>query len=225
MLKLIIIDLDDTIINYSYAHSIAFAKLINAISIYSKLSEDLLIETYKSIKKNLHTTYDNKYTRHDKLLQIKLLCNTLKISNIKIITEFHNLYESEYVNNISLQSNCTEFLNFCKNNKIKVSIMTNNLLNIQMKVCNKLELYNYIDNLFTSNEFIYEKPHHESLKYILEYYNVNKDEVIIIGDSIECDIAFGKNNDIQTIYYDNKNSEIMFTKIIENIKSIYKCFK
>lgn len=220
MLKLIILDLDDTIINYTYANTIAFNTLIDTISDNIKMNNDEIINIHKKIKKNLYKIYDNQFVRHDKLLQIKLLCNELKINSLCDILELYQLYENTYLNNISLHEKCIEFLEICNKKNIKTVILSNNLLDIQLKVCNKLGLDNYINSLFTSHEFFYEKPDNESLMYILNYYNVKNQEVIIIGDSIKNDIQLGINNNIKTILCDNISNKTSFENCINIINSI-----
>lgn len=200
MFKLIIIDLDDTIVNYSYANKIAFNLLIEELYKHTKNSS--LSVKHKEIKDKLYFDYDNKFIRHDKLLQLKLLCNDIGIKDFCLIQNLYELYEKTYLDNLSINDECFKFLNSCLDNNLKVCIMTNNLLSIQLKVCNKFGLNKLIDALFTSNEFMFEKPHEDCLNYIINYYGYNKNEILIIGDSIENDIQWGKNNGIKTILCD-----------------------
>ena len=220
MLKLVIIDLDDTIINYTEAHNIAFDILIQQITKYSTCDYATIIQKHKDVKSKLYNQYDKQFIRHDKLLQLKLLCNELHIRDTKIISELYNVYETTYIDNITIHNKCMYFLHLCRNNNIKVSIMTNNLLPIQLKVCNKLNLNELVDAIFTSNEFFYEKPHHECLHYILNYYGCTNDETLIIGDSIENDIKWGQTNDVKSILCDNKSEETSFQTCINYVESI-----
>lgn len=212
MFKLIIIDLDDTIVNYTYANKMAFDLLLKELSVISNHTIQYLVEKHKEIKHKLYQSYDKQFIRHDKLLQLKLLCNNLGIRDIKIIQNLYDKYETNYLDNLTLYDKCFEFLNLCMNKGIKVSIMTNNLLPIQLKVCNKFGLN--IDTLFTSNEFIFEKPHEDCLNYIINYYGYNKSNILIIGDSIENDINWGKNNDVKTFLCDNKSKETSFYSLL-----------
>jgi len=200
MFKLIIIDLDDTIVNYSYANKIAFDLLMEELYKHTKNSS--LSVKHKEIKDKLYIDYDNKFIRHDKLLQLKLLCNDIGIKDFCLIQNLYELYEKTYLDNLSINDECFKFLNSCLDNNLKVCIMTNNLLSIQLKVCNKFGLNKFIDALFTSNEFMFEKPHEDCLNYIINYYGYNKNEILVIGDSIENDIQWGKNNGIKTILCD-----------------------
>jgi putative hydrolase of the HAD superfamily len=220
MLKLVIIDLDDTIINYMYAHSIAFDNLMHKISCEFNVDYNTLMNFHKNIKNKLYIDYDKQFIQHDKLLQLKLLCNELKINDVSKILELYELYETSYLSNLSLHENCIDFFKFCNSNNIRIAIMTNNTLHIQLKVCNKFNISKYIDFVLTSNEFLYEKPHTECLQYILNKYNVKNDEVLIIGDSELNDIQWGINNNIKTFLCDHKSSDTTFEasiKLIENL--------
>jgi HAD superfamily hydrolase (TIGR01549 family) len=220
MLKLVIIDLDDTIINYSQANSIAFQNLFNELQKLSNTKYEDIIRFHKDIKNNLNILYNNQFICHDKLLQIKLLCNRLKINDIIVMSNLYDIYEKTFLDTIKLHHKCCEFLQLCKTKNIKVCIITNNLLHIQLKVFEKLNLNYLVDTMFTSNEFFYEKPHKESLEYILNHYEVSKNETIIIGDSIANDIAWGEINGINTILCDNKCKQTSFYNCIDYIMNL-----
>ena len=44
------------------------------------------------------------------------------------------------------------------------------------------------------------KPHAPILDYCLEYFGLNKEEVILIGDNLETDISLGTNHGVETIF-------------------------
>ena len=194
--KVIILDFDDTLINYSEAHTISFNNLLNIMSTIHNINKNHIYDIYSFIKKNLYKLHDGKYNRHDKLLQIKLMCNELKI---KDSYKYYKIYKNKYKENIKLYDDCIPFFERCNKNNIKLCIMTNNLLEIQLELYEKFKLDQYIDMIFTSNEFCFEKPHIESLKYIMEYYKIyNKNDIVIIGDS-DTDIKYGTLNGVKSL--------------------------
>ena len=226
MYKLLIIDLDDTIVNYTSAHKTAFDNAINYISEQCNYQVEDIISTHTRVKKELYEKYDKRYNRHDKFLQFKLLCNQLKITHMATIQKIYEIYENTYLNNIKLHENCIEFLQLCNSKNMVLCIMSNNLLDIQLKVCIKLELDKFINGnqgctLFTSHEFTYEKPHEEPLEYILNYYNVKKEEVLIVGDSISNDIDWGVKNNIATFLCDHTSPDTSFESCIRFINQCY----
>jgi FMN phosphatase YigB (HAD superfamily) len=86
---------------------------------------------------------------------------------------------------------------------------------IQLKVCKKLKIN--VDALFTSNEFMYEKPDIDSLEYIMNFYDVSNNDILIIGDSIATDILWAKNKNVKALICDNKTQETSFENCIKYI--------
>jgi HAD superfamily hydrolase (TIGR01509 family) len=196
----VLLDIDDTLIDYTKAHQIAFNALLDEVSQFTGHSKVYLNEIFKNIKKQLYERYSQRYNRHDKVLQIKLFCQELKIYSISITSQWINHYETVYLEHIECLDNTLLLLKHCKKEKISVILMTNNLLPIQLKVFQKFELEELVLTMLTSHEFTYEKPHPESLEYILQEFNIQPKEAIVIGDS-PSDIAWGESRGIRGILY------------------------
>ena len=83
MLKLVIIDLDDTIINYMYAHSIAFENLMHKISSEFNVDYKLTDNYYiKDLQKNIKEKFEKN--KKDWLNAYYYLTNS-KFSDLKKI--------------------------------------------------------------------------------------------------------------------------------------------
>lgn len=159
--KLVICDMDETIVNYDEAHKCA----LDAIGI-----------NLTTAKRELYNKFDKLYLRHDKLLQIK---HSLEITDPVHVYEVYQKYLDTYINTITYKPGAKQFLDTCK---LPVVIMSNNDTLLQLKVIQKLGIK--CTELFTSHEFLYDKPYGESLEVILKKYTVTKDDVLNIGDSI-----------------------------------------
>lgn len=203
----VLLDIDDTLIDYSMAHKKAFESLLEEVSEYTNQSKEYIKETFDKVKKELYERYPQRYNRHDKVLQIKLFCQALHIHSIPTIIKWIEHYERVYLENIVCFNNTVMLLEYCKRNGIKVILMTNNLLPIQLKVFDKLKLEKLVYTMFTSHEFIYEKPHPQSLKYILREFKIQPEDAIVIGDS-ESDVVWGEICGIRSILY-NKEMDLI----------------
>ena len=64
---------------------------------------------------------------------------------------------------------------------------------IQIKKLEKLNADKFIDFLVTSEEVGFEKPNKEIFELALKKMNLEKDQVIMIGDSLEKDVIGAKN--------------------------------
>ena len=159
--KLVICDMDDTIVNYKEAHKYALEQIGLDLS---------------PARDELYKMFDGMFLRHDKLIQIK---NTLKTTYPKEIYKVYKKYRQAYINKIDYMPNAKQFLETCK---LPLVIMSNNNLDLQLEVIDKLDIK--CTELFTSNEFLYDKPDKTSLEFIMNKYNVNVNDIISIGDSI-----------------------------------------
>lgn len=71
--------------------------------------------------------------------------------------------------------------------------------------------------MFFSEDIGISKPQKEFFNYCFEYLNnPEKDDVILIGDSISADIIGGNNYNVKTIWF-NKNNE----KCLDDVKPTY----
>lgn len=208
MIRWILLDIDDTLIDYTSAHQTAFQQLLKRVQELTQLPLDLLEESYYIIKKRLYQRFHNQYPRHDKLLQIKLFCNHLNIYSIQTIQELCEEYESVYLKEVQCFEGTIPFLEECRSKGLEVILMTNNLLPIQMKVFEKMGFEKYVKTMLTSHEFTYEKPHPESLLYIMDKFKIRPEEAIVIGDS-QSDLAWGQSVGIRSILCEPKKESLV----------------
>lgn len=173
-MKLIICDFDDTIVDYTTAHKLALDAAFESIC----LPMELLKKEHSLAKKYLYETFPNMFVRHDKLLQFKIMFERLGVSDPMKVYDAYLVYEKEYLEKIAYRPGMKQFI---EESRVPIVVMTNNTLEIQIKVIKKLDMK--VAEIFTSNEFFYEKPDSVSLGHILEKYNVEPSEALVIGDS------------------------------------------
>ena len=175
-MKLVIFDLDDTLVSYTESHTLALDKTFMYIcETYSHINLNDLRTTFLNERKKAHDTFTS-FVRHDKLVQLKWTLQKFGITNP---LDFYTVYHNEYLKNIEWRKGAKELFEEFDVPKV---IMSNNNLQLQLEVCKKLNID--VDYIFTSNEFVHEKPHPESLQYILSLYNVEPHEAYVIGDSL-----------------------------------------
>ena len=72
--------------------------------------------------------------------------------------------------------------------------------NFQAKKLHALKLDKFIDFLVTSEEALFEKPHSAIYELAINKMNLNKNDVIMIGDSYDKDIVGAKNAGIRSLH-------------------------
>jgi HAD superfamily hydrolase (TIGR01549 family) len=159
--KLTVYDMDDTLVTYSRSNANAMKGVLAVIP----------AGVFAEAKKEIYEEFPESFVRHDKLVQIKRALS--KLGRVNEALDIYTKYEEEYVEDIELLR--------IPNPKFKSVIMSNNNLKLQLKVASKLGIQ--VEEIFTSNEFVREKPDPDSLAYIASKYGVSPSEILVIGDS------------------------------------------
>lgn len=181
--SVIMVDLDNTLFNYSYAHNAALDKTLS--------NYNISLEEYKESNLNIKKR-DLNANHHKKELYFKDLCERLKLP-LSATLDMYELYEEVFHKN--LKADLTIFnmiLNAKRENKCVLAI-TNYYIIPQLKKLNISGFLTYIDYMITSEEFEIEKPNKRLFDRAMELTSTtNLKEVIMFGDSIVDDMtSFG----------------------------------
>ena len=213
--KLVLMDLDDTLFDYSKAEKLAFRNTFEEMGFFeeSKMEKDKRERIYKEIKErykviNLQLWKDLENGVVDK--------NRLKVVRFeKIIDEFDLKYSSEKMSEIYLKKlgegifpfEATEKLCKYLHSKYKVGIITNGIKEVQYPRIKNSVIAKYIDKIIVSDEVGVNKPDKKIFEHAVNYFGIlDKNEVIMIGDSLGADIKGGQNSGIDTCWVNLKNN-------------------
>ena len=208
---LLIFDLDGTLIESKkdIINSFNFAFKKNQLSL---INETFFLENASRgskffIKKNLKKKNINK-----------TLIN-------KINTDFINHYSKNCTKNTVCKKGLKKFLKKTKNKFINI-ISTNKKKIIAEKICKKLKIFQYFEEIFGSDTLLNKKPSKKHLDEILKKYNFKKSKVVIFGDS-EVDYKLSSHYKIKYIlmkngYTSKKYSEINHNLLINDYKNLLK---
>lgn len=203
----IIFDFDDTLVDYTFGNRCAMQKMFDYICARNPgVSMERLTRAFADAKQRCYDTFDRMFARHDKLLQLKMCCNILGIHNPSDILEYYGIYKDTYLKNVRLCPYVIEVLSTCKEKGVHVIVMTNNTLQIQLEVAKKLNIERYIDQFYTSNEFLLEKPDVASMEHILGTIPPEEHgRTIVVGDS-KSDMDWAATRGITGIMCDRANT-------------------
>jgi|TARA_Y100000385_G_scaffold236803_1_gene251079 phosphoglycolate phosphatase len=138
------------------------------------------------------------------------------------------LFLSHYTKNIDddskLYNNVKETLVFLKDNNIKLSVCTNKDETLSRTLLEKLDVLHLFDYLAGAHTFEKRKPHPMPILKTLEYLNMNKDEAVMIGDSIT-DLKSAQGAEIPIVlvdygYTDNKDIYNEADLVISNFSNL-----
>lgn len=198
MFKYVLIDIDDTIIDFYKSSEDSLRKMF-AIKGYP--FNDDTMEIYHKVNLPLwKQVTEGKMTVDElRLIRFNEVFKALGIEGDGV--EFENMYKEHLTQTSFLMPYADELLKYLKS-KYKVYAASNAYYNQQynrLKLAGVLELF---DGIFTSHEIGAEKPRPEFFEHCLkELGNPDTSEVIMIGDNLKADIEGAKNLGISGIWY------------------------
>ncbi len=203
MKRILLIDLDNTLIDFNECarHSIidAFEKLGFD---YSPVVFDTFIEENIKIWKRLE---------RGEITKPQLRANRWNIILARLGIEFDGTILEEMFENGVAQGayavpGAYDLLDYLKD-KYEMYIVSNGFRYVQESRLKIGDFNKYFNKIFVSEDIGIPKPAKEFFDYCFEGLgNPDKNEVLLIGDSLSADIKGGNDYDIDTIWF-NKNGE------------------
>ena len=142
-----------------------------------------------------------------------------KVSDEKIkknmVSEFIDYYGKNIINESTLINGVKEFLRWCKNENISMSVCTNKTEHLAVDLLKKIGIYDYFEYVAGHNTFEYCKPDPRHLTTIIEILDGDIKKSLMIGDS-ETDANAAKAADIPVILLENGYTEKNTTEIYHN---------
>lgn len=201
MYKLVILDLDNTLIDFDVMehkslvacfkkHQLPFEqKYLNA---YSAINDRLWagLEKGEYEKKAILTLRFKKWLDHFKLEGNPVLMNEDYLGQMATYAEFID--------------GAKPLLDYVKD-KYKVVMITNGVDKVQQKKIEKTGIRDYFDCIIVSDHVGHHKPSIEIFEYMMRLVgDFKKEEMIILGDSLTSDIQGGINFSIDTCWFNKK---------------------
>lgn len=214
MYKFLIFDLDDTILDFKKAESLAIKEFFNFLNV---LDVEKYYKKYVEINENLWRMLEREEITREYLTN-KRFEKTFKyfkkdVDGKKLAKEYKN-FIGKY--GISLDG-ADLFLEKIKDD-FEMYIATNGLFEIQKNRLKNSSVKKYFKDVFISEKIGFLKPKYEFFKYIEKNIkNFKKEKAVMIGDNLFSDIYGANNFGIDTIWFNKKN-----IKNLQNIKPTYE---
>ena len=189
-IKGILIDIDNTLYAYAPMHENAIKACYKKICKVENLDIDLT---------EFRTMYRRARTLVTKSLSPNAFCRSRALAFECMFRELNisQVYSKAYIYEDIYWS---EFVRRCKRNDLIIAAVTDMQFNFQAKKLHALKLDRFIDFLVTSEEALFEKPHSAIFQLAINKMNLNKNDVIMIGDSYDKDIVGAKNAGIRSLH-------------------------
>lgn len=206
-IKLIIFDLDRTIFDWDYVQKVAFEQ-INALL--------PLINT---------DDFWAFYLNHQELLFKKYVEKIITIEQFRLLRfsqslEYFSIFDHQLAQNLSdtflriahnTQAFCLgaeQILDYVQALELTVVLLTNGPSIGQRKKIKNLDLEKYFHKIYISEETGHPKPKPDAFFQIIEYFNVQPQHCLMIGDDWDVDVVQAKKLGMQTFWVQQANLAI-----------------
>lgn len=208
MVKNILFDLDDTLLDFHMAEKVALTKTLIHFDIEPK---DEILERYSELNLSQWKLLEKGILTRDevKVRRFQLLFNELGVNSVAI--EATEYYENLLGVGHYFVDGAEELLRSLLE-KYCLYIASNGNTKVQLSRMKSADIIKYFKDIFISQEIGFDKPSSEFYNSCFsKIKNFSKDETVIIGDSITSDIQGGKGVGIKTIWYNpgKKESDVV----------------
>ena len=208
MYKIILLDIDNTLFDYPKTEKYAIKAAFEDFDFFSNGSES----EFEKIKKEYKAINDLLW---EKLEKGEITSTELKVERFRMLFEKANLnynleeFSKQYLKRLGegafLLDGAEEVCKYLYG-KYKLGIVTNGMKEVQYSRIGKSPIGKYIDKIIISEEVGISKPNAGIFEYALKELGAeDKEEAIMVGDSLSADIQGGINFGIDTCWVNLKN--------------------
>lgn len=225
--KGIIFDLDNTLYDYNACHDFALESVFEYLrDVYP--STNINKSLYEKIAKDLKKELINTASCHNKSIYFKQLLEHLNVGLLSF-SPIHDIYWRSFYTKIKCFDGVKEFIQWNKQQNIKIAVLTDYETEHQITKLEKLGLLDYVDVVVTSEEVGKEKPSKQMFLSVLNKMSLSAESAIMVGDNFEKDIVGAMDMNIFAYwlndYTEQKNKKyipfISYTTLLTDFISIY----
>jgi putative hydrolase of the HAD superfamily len=196
LIKLVLFDLDDTLISeYEFIKS-GFSHISDLLSQkYNIEKEKIYRELMDLFNIDRSNIFDQWFTKKGLVVSKEYI--------LYLVNEYRN-----HIPKISFYDDVIPSINILKHNNIKIGIVTDGYQESQKRKLNCVKAYDYFDKIYITDEYgkDYWKPSKLIFEHIMAEYNVTNNELVYIGDNPSKDFYISLSLGIKTIRIIRKDS-------------------
>lgn len=210
---IVLLDIDNTLIDFNECARHSIIEIFNNFNLpyCDKVFETFTNENIKIWKRLENGEITKSYLRANRW--------NIILEKLNIVAdgpEIEELFEKGIANSAYEVQGAKELLGYLYK-KHQLCVVSNGFRAVQENRLNISGFTKYFDKMFFSEDIGINKPQKEFFDYCFNSLdNPEKEDVILIGDSISADIIGGINYNIKTIWFNKKNENCP-----DNVKPTY----
>ena len=209
MIKAIFFDVDDTLYDHTYHLSQGIAAIRSEYKFLQNYSQESLEDLSQRLLEEVHLELmagNMTYEESRALRWRRFLIECGDTAGEYNAPEAAAIYARAYYESERATPGSIELLQTLKT-KYALGVISNNLLEEQLKKMHRIGVGKYFDSFAISEEVGYAKPDPRIFEIALERAGVKSEEAVLIGDSWTNDIIGAKNAGILPIWFNRKGKE------------------
>jgi 2-haloacid dehalogenase len=212
--KILLFDLDDTLLDFGANEVDSLTKLFRQ---YGYTFSDELFQLYNSVNKQLWTDYEKGIIPLDVVLNTRFSETMLRLGKVVDGLEWEGLYRELLGDGNQLLVDGAMDVCHRLSKTHRMFVITNGITHTQIKRLKQSGLYDFFEDIFDSQSIGYQKPAIKFFDHVIRFISdFNREDALIIGDSLNTDIKGGLLSGIDTCWL-NTTSQ----KSPAEIKSTY----
>jgi YjjG family noncanonical pyrimidine nucleotidase len=208
--EIFLFDADGTLYDYDKAEKHALQTMFNYCGFnYAENTRT----RYREINTQVWESYEKGEISKDDLQTIRFSRLFDEIGVKYDTSDFNTKYLAELGKGTFLIDGAIEICREIVSQNKQIFIVTNGILATQEARIKHSLIKDYVSDFFVSEFIGYQKPDPEYFEYVFSYIpKIEKNKILIIGDSLTADITGGNNAGIDTCWF-NESRSINSTKI------------
>lgn len=222
MYKYLLIDCDDTILDFGKSERVSIALIMDK---YDVKPTNEIVEEYVKLNEGYWQKFEKGLISKELLLELRFKeffqKHGISVDGKKINKE----YLDTLTYNVFIIDGIEDVLKYLKDKGYKLYIITNGVKKTQVSRWNKTNLMQYFDGAFISEDIGYFKPQKQYFDYVIKEIGDNDlRNYLVIGDSISSDIMGGINYSLDVAWFNpkNKHSDVKVNYEFNSLEDYYK---
>lgn len=204
MIRSILFDLDNTLLNFTWAERIALSKTLKQLGV--EPTEKILNRYHELNNAQWKALERGEITRDQvKVRRYQLLFEELGVTASP--QEATSIYETFLAVGHCYIDGAQELLEHLYK-KYDLYLVTNGTAKVQRGRLDSADMWKYFKNVFISEEIGYDKPSKEYFDCCFDRMpEFHIEEALLVGDSLTADILGGRNTGIKTVWFNPRGEE------------------
>jgi putative hydrolase of the HAD superfamily len=195
----ILLDLDNTVYDYSAAHDPALAAALDWLSQKLGQSAEETEKAYAASRRHVNKCLHGLAACHSRILYFQGVCEAFGQWPCEIAMQAEDLYWATFLPKMQVRQDCIAFLNAMQPRPM--AIVTDLTARIQFEKVTRLGLKSHVKAIVTSEEVGHEKPHPDIFAMAAQKLALKPQQLCMIGDSWERDIEGALSMGIQCFWF------------------------